>query len=392
MGPTKRIGQVALFFCLVVWHSGSANAQFLLGSEFDTILGPFDAEYLASGGAALDEEAVRALAPTAAAIRAGVANEIASLAISAAGTQYFFGADRTFYVSGNLGSFFIEPPWTTGQGSWSLGLNVTPLDFEVFNDDRLDSLFDFSAYVPLTGQVERLLESRYDLHGTLVTLCGTYGLTDRWDIGFVAPYVKLTGEGYWEYSFLGIPLADFHETAEGISDIVLRTKYELYEVEDLNNLTTWSVGADVKLPTGDDDELLGTGDWGFRVRTLFGKRFGRIYPTVELAYYWAGVDAIESVYSPTRIKTGIDDNDFDALEFKAAIPVNLIEEKWTVSAEYLGRRYNHSSPDRTASDIGISTRFKVLDSFFLHGGIRFPQDETGLRGKWISTFGGEIRF
>ena len=381
------VAAVIIVFC------PSGDAQPVLGTDFDSILGPFDADFLVSGGAELEEEAVVALTPTAAAIQAAIANEIASLAISAAGTQYFFAADRSFYVSGNLGSFFIEPPWTSGQGSWSLGLNVTELRFDNFNGKQLDSLFDFDSYVPFLGQEVRVLESNYDLYGTLYTLSGTLGVAEDWDVGFVLPYVKLMGKGDWAYSYLGVPLADFHETAEGISDIFLRTKYELLEIEDLYNLTTWSVGADIKLPNGDEDELLGTGDWGYRLRTLAGKRFWRIYPTVELAYYWAGVDAIDDFeIASGTVDTGIDGNDFDAFEFNAAVPINLIEEKWTVSAEYLLRRYNRSGPHRTAVDWGFSTRFKINDYCFIQGGVRIPQDENGLRAEYIPTIGGEFRF
>ena len=390
---TDRAVARNLMVCLAVLAvvPSGVRGQFLLGTDFDSVLGPFDAERLASTGVALDPAAVAALAPTAAAIRAAIANEIASLAISAAGTQYFFGADRTFYVSGNLGSFFIEPPWTSGEGSWALGMNVSTFDFDVFNESRLDNLFDFTSFVPAVGADIKVLESNYDLRGTLFTFCGTYGLTEHWDVGFVAPYVKLIGEGDWTFWF-GQGIADFHESDEGISDIVLRTKYELFELEDLDNLTTWSVGADVKLPTGDEDKLLGTGGFGYRLRTLLGKRFGRIYPTIELAYYWAGVDAIEKVYSPGLVRTGIDDNDLDTFEFKAAVPINLVEEKWTVAVEYLSRRLNRNRPNRNTADLGFSTRFKLNDTVFLQGGVRIPQDESGLRAELIPTFGGEIRF
>ena len=392
----------------------AVQAQPALGTHFDTILGPFNTEFLVSEGVGLGEEVVRALAPTAAGIQAAIANEIASLAISAAGTQYFFGPDRTFYVSGNLGSFYMEPPWTSGQGSWSVGLNVTALEFDAFNGKQLDDLFDFlySGSVEIGGveyPFAYKYESNYKLWGRLYALSGTYGITDHCDIGFVAPYVKLTGKGDWSHmsrddgawvpsSFYPEGLADFRESVEGISDIILRLKYEVVEVEDLNSLTTWSVGADVKLPTGDEDKLLGTGGWGYRLRNLLGKRFGRVYPTLEVAYYWAGVNAIEEVRTvdnigrPITIDTGIDDNDFDAFEFKVAVPVNLFEERWTISAEYLLRRYNRCGPNRTAVDLGVSSRLKVSDSFFLQGGIRIPQDENGLRPEVIPTIGGEIRF
>ena len=86
------------------------------------------------------------------------------------------------------------------------------------------------------------------------------------------------------------------------------------------------------------------------------------------------------------------DNDFNAFEFKAAVPINLVEEKWTVAVEYLGRRFDHGGSNRTAGDLGFSSRFKISDSFFVQGGVRIPLDETGLRADVIPTFGGEFRF
>ena len=76
----------------------------------------------------------------------------------------------------------------------------------------MDKLFDFSAFVPLAGDTIKVLESNYDLRGTLFTFSGTYGLTEHWDVGFVAPYVKLIGEGDWAFWF-GQAVADFHDSS-----------------------------------------------------------------------------------------------------------------------------------------------------------------------------------
>ncbi len=384
------------FFVLTgicIWLAANANAQSGLPfHDFESVLGFYHPDVLGdpAQGGAIDAEVLERLASVSAALQGAIANEIANLSISAAGTQYFFGPDRMFYVSENLGTFFIEPPWTTGEGNGSFGLNTSYLDFKTFQGDDLDEIFDFYDD---TGT--QTWDADYELRGQLTTLSMTYGVTERLDVGLIIPMVYLEGKGDGGFSgLINFEVTDFEESCTNVADVFLRFKYELLEIEDLNRLLTWSVGLDVKLDNGDEELLLGTGDFGYRLRTLIGKRIGRIYPVVEVGYYFAGVDVEDSFVvndvsgGQHTIQTGIEDSDFDAFEFKFGLPVTLIDERWTLSAEWM---LSHSD-FATTNDLGVTTRYKINDRLFVQGGIRIPVDDDGLRTDFVPTIGGEFRF
>ena len=371
----------------------SASGQTALFTEFDTVLGFFHPDNLVGTdtGAGQSAEFVEHLVSTSSAMQAAVANEIANLAISAAGTQYFFGRDRMVYASGNFGSFFVEPPWTTGAGNGSIGINTTHIDFQTLQGTDFDELYDL-----YDDQGNKVWETDYNLRGQLTTLSMTFGVTDKLDVGFIIPMVHLEGDGSAGINLFGteVPIADFEESYTNTADMLLRLKYELLEVEDLDNLFTWSVGFDFKADNGDEEKLLGTGDLGYRFRTLVGKRYGRVYPVMELAYYFAGVDVPSRLTgrSPTgevvTFDTGLEDDDFNAFEIRAALPITVFEERWTLGVEWM---LSHSK-FATTNDVAVSSRFRVNDQLFMQGGVRFPVDDQGLRTDFMPTLGGEFRF
>ncbi|RJP31959.1 MAG: hypothetical protein C4527_06800 [Candidatus Omnitrophota bacterium] len=356
------------------------------------MLGFYHPHFLA-GQAILEEAVVRRLGAVSSALQAAAANEIANLSISAAGTQYFFGRDRMFYVSESLGTYFIEPPWTTGAGNGSVGINTSYLDFRTLQGRGMSRIFDF-----YNADGDLAWQGDYCLTGQLTTLSMAYGVMDRLDLGLIVPLVYLDGEGKGRFARVAnFPdITDFNESITDVADIFIRAKYEILEIEDLDNLFSWSAGVDVKLNNGDSDELLGTGDVGVRLRTSVGKRIGRFYPVVELAYNFAGVDAVNRMTVLDRnvpdavitFPTGVEDDDFNAFEIRCGLPVALIAEKWTLSMEWM----HSNSSFAVTNDWGVSTRIKINDQFFVQGGVRIPLDDEGLRTDFIPTIGCEYRF
>ncbi|MEW6234849.1 MAG: hypothetical protein AB1656_05640 [Candidatus Omnitrophota bacterium] len=395
MNPARVLTRLVLPSLAAIFSmlplSAAAQGIQLPFTNFDSVLGFYHPSVL-SGQALLQPVVVQRLGSVASSLQAAAANEIANLSISAAGTQYFFGKDRMFYASNNLGTYFIEPPWTNGAGNGSFGVNTAYLDFQTFQDQGLDEIFDF--YNASTGK--KAWEGNYGLWGVLTSFSFVYGLTEKLDMGVIVPMVYLEGDGFGEFAGLeGFPsITDFQRSYTDAADIILRAKYELYEVEDLDDLFCWTVGVDIKLNNGDEDLLLGTGDFGYRLRTAVGKRFGPFYPVIEIAYNFAGVAAQTemSVLNPSggtqTFRTGVEDGDFNAFEVRCGLPIALVEDRWTFSVEWM-----HSNSDfAVTNDLGVSTRLKVMEQFYLQGGVRIPLDEDGLRTDFIPAFGGEYRF
>jgi len=72
--------------------------------------------------------------------------------------------------------------------------------------------------------------------------------------------------------------------ATGLGDISLRAKLNL----NASPRATFSLLADARLPTGDADNFLGAGSFGFRGLGVFSARFGTFTPHVNGGFFYRG--------------------------------------------------------------------------------------------------------
>jgi hypothetical protein len=132
----------------------------------------------------------------------------------------------------------------------------------------------------------------------------SYGLTNRWDVGVVVPVVRVelspsitstidriaTGANDTIHTWDGrggtTKIETLSGTASGIGDVVLRTKYRLFDVPSGGI----AAGVDVRLPTGDKENLLGTGAVQTKLLLIASGEFSRIAPHVNLGYTFSRGD------------------------------------------------------------------------------------------------------
>ena len=128
----------------------------------------------------------------------------------------------------------------------------------------------------------------------------TYGLTRYWDVGIVLPIVHLHMRADAEATIVRNssvsqqvhnfgPQSDSPRSTgggdeTGIGDVILRTKYNF--LRDRPGLPDLAIVGDIKLPTGDEDDLLGTGDTNFRALLVVSRTFGLLTPHVNFGYEW----------------------------------------------------------------------------------------------------------
>jgi hypothetical protein len=271
----------------------------------------------------------------------------------------------------NLGSLFVEPPWTVGKGAFSLSLGYTYLDFKHMEGKRLNNLFDDRSIG---------LDIDFDLKSHVVLLSSSYGILENLDIGIIVPYLFLEGKGKTRLDNVG-EVTSYSERTSGIGDVLLRLKYNPYARDE----TFLTFGFDVSLPTGDKKEFHGMGDPGYRVRALFAKKaFERFYPSLELAYFWSGVQDSFPLAPDPGFKT----SDFNAFEYKLSIPYR-VTDYWTTSAELIG---SYTRIFHNQLDLGLTQKLSLSRDFVIQGGVRIPLDENGLRTGIFPNVGLEYRF
>jgi hypothetical protein len=146
------------------------------------------------------------------------------------------------------------------------------------------------------------LSLRVDL--TVTSFFLTYGLLDKVDIGVVLPIVSASLRGTSAAQLIpfgGPTVAHFfggtsespelsasrfeEGSATGIGDIAARLKINLSQSE----RTGFAILADARLPTGSDEDLLGSGRFAARGLGILSGRFGSFSPHANIGYlYRAG--------------------------------------------------------------------------------------------------------
>jgi hypothetical protein len=215
----------------------------------------------------------------------------------------------------SFGPIYADRADTIGKGKFAVGVN-----FSHFSFNRIDdvSLRDGGVEIVLTHQdlppvgcclrpffegdvitTRTSLEIKTDI--TAFTF--SYGVTDRLDVGAAIPVVKVQIQALTEATIdklatggssntVGIhrfPNGEDSETfqqsgsASGVGDVVLRAKYRAIS----RARAGLAVGLDVRLPSGEERDLLGTGATQVKGFLIGSAHLGAFSPHVNGGYTWS---------------------------------------------------------------------------------------------------------
>jgi hypothetical protein len=220
------------------------------------------------------------------------------------------GRIQTHLISG--GPIYAERAPSLGRHKLLLGVLLTQMGFQSLRGIPIsDLLFNF-RHVDIPGtpglgnpiQENNILQVRTALavRTWAASFFATYGITNGFDIGVAVPvvYTAITGRSDAHiipfgstsvYSFGG-PAEDpkvgetsFQEgSAIGLGDIGVRLKLSLRQGGKLG----FALQGDVRLPTGDVDNLLGLGTVAVRGMGVASAEFGRFTPHLNVGYLYRG--------------------------------------------------------------------------------------------------------
>lgn len=211
---------------------------------------------------------------------------------------------------------YTESSATVGEGLFLVGTNASHFNLSKIRGEDLD---DLSFVFQQDGGGDRIVVNMpFDINATVFTLHGTYGVTNRFDIGFALPVVRLEvdnvnttfrveGENTGcRYSPDGLncegqgsrdvspPLFNFVDNKSDqetfLETLSLRAKYR-FPVSVRSGRIAAVV--DVRLPLRTGDSMLGSGNFGTRL-TFIGEydRLSTFQPYVNVgAQFWNGVNS-----------------------------------------------------------------------------------------------------
>ncbi len=274
-------------------------------------------------------------------LNTAVGSELTLLPVVSPGAGIVYTFDRSLGVftasTEDFGPILSERAETIGRHKWNLGFSFQRFDFHTLDgvdlknlpavfthlDDKGDIGTNPSVNCTINpkgptdsntgscGFVRDVISTttRISLRVNQFTSYATYGLTSRLDVSLVIPIVNVrmnvssdativdnSHSGDHQFKQPGNPSCpspqgqallpacanqSFFNTrnATGIGDIVLRGKYTLWRGERAG----LAVGADLRLPSGDEQNFLGAGTVGFKPFAVLSYR-ARLSPHVNVGY------------------------------------------------------------------------------------------------------------
>ena len=261
------------------------------------------------------------------------------------GTGVFVRSTKSF------GPILAERAETIGASRASFGVAYQRFTFDTIEDldlNRVPAVF--------THDNAHLLGGRQDVVTTLnsinasvsqFTTFVTLGITDRFDVSIAVPIVatdvKVVSEATIRRLGTTNPLTHFFRlsdgdigdrrlftataSASGIGDLTLRMKGTLKKTAS----TGLAVGLDVRMPTGDEMELLGSGTAGVQPFAIWSGTYQKVSPHVNAGYQWNGSSVLAG--NPA---TGESADFPDQVNYVAGADVG-VNGRLTVALDVLGR-------------------------------------------------------
>ncbi len=327
-----------------------------------------------------------------------VASQLTSLPIPspASGFTYSFDDDLGTYTRSatSFGPILAERAETIGKEQFSFGFTTQHFGFDKMDDLELSSfpaLFQHSPTVdPNSPFLKDLISARnsIDFRITQATAFFSYGVTDALDVSVALPFINTELDARSQLDINRIGTHDdptfphtFQEgqdvaqgrfsngsSASGIGDVIFRIK---------GTATRWekaalALGADVRLPTGDELNFLGSGAAGFKPFAVVSSNLGRVSPHANFGFQFNG-ESILAGDVVTGVKAALP-NQF-TYSFGADIGVS---EKMTFAADLLGRRLVDANivgvQNFSATD---GTVFPILE--FAPGGVNQTDASVGFK-------------
>jgi hypothetical protein len=298
-------------------------------------------------------------------------------------------------ASQTFGPFYVERALTTGAGQASIGFNLqyaryTSLDGNDLRDGSFVTVANQFRDEPTPFDTETLT---LDVQTKTAMFLANVGVSDRVDLGAAVPLIRLDISGSRVNDYRGTALLQARATAEttGLGDIAVRTKVRLTP----DGPGAIAAGVEARLPTGREEDLLGSGKLALRF--------------TGLASYEAG---ISSVYGNFTVGTGGIGRE---LAYSGAVAI-AATPRVTVVGELLARQIDGleridavSAPhpriagvdtirliptgDKELTAFGVAgIKWNVGGTWLLHAHVLMPLMQHGLTSEFTPTIALEHTF
>ncbi|HOC18989.1 MAG TPA: hypothetical protein PKK95_12005 [Vicinamibacterales bacterium] len=287
-----------------------------------------------------------------------IAGQLASLPLPspASGFTYTFDTTTGTFVRStqSYGPILTDRAETIGRGRFSFGFNVQFFSFDTLeglNLGGIPAVFTHDNF-QLGGGLADIVSTVNSIEASVgqMTAAVTYGVTGRFDVSLAVPMVRTRLSVRSDASIQRVGTEDpsihfFRDpdapegygthrqffasgTATGLGDVLVRVKGTAFR----EGSRGVALGLDVRLPTGDERDLLGSGALGIKPFAAVSLGWGRFSPHINVGYQWNGRSVLAgNVKADTRAKMP------DQLLFSVGADIG-VSDRFSLAADVLGAR------------------------------------------------------
>jgi hypothetical protein len=219
------------------------------------------------------------------------------LATPASGFIYTFDKQKGVYVRSveSFGPLLAQRVQTIGRHRAYMAFTYQWFDFTEIDGNDLNHVPILFSFPSTEGaQVVTETDNRIETKVNQFVVFGTFGLSDRIDVSVAIPFQRISMEvtsNGTEFSTTTSATTSFTQylpgEASGIGDVVISSKGTLLKWEEYG----LAIGGELHLPTGDEQNFLGTGAVGIKPYLVLARN-GKVAPHLNLGYRWNGSSAL----------------------------------------------------------------------------------------------------
>lgn len=353
-----------------------------------------------------------------------MATELSRLPMGSPASGILFSFDRSLGVvtrsQESYGPVLMERAETIGRRRLYLAAS-----YQFYNFSSLDGLDLKHTPVVFTqaGSPDYVItDTRTDIKVHQVTFYATYGLTNRIDISTAIPVVDMrfavsctanivrvaplstlafksgsTSKTFPAPGGAAIPSGN----ASGLGDVLFRVKGTVLKRERMGV----ALGMDVRAPTGDAANLLGSGATGVKPFVAASYR-ARVSPHANLGFEWNGRSIMAG-----DVSTGTDGKLPNSLVYGGGVDVGATK-RWTIAVDLMGQRLSNYERISLTSfvdvngvthanipqvgvnrnpanidDLSVGAKVDPWRNLLLTANVMFKLNDAGLRAKAVPLAG-----
>jgi hypothetical protein len=319
-------------------------------------------------------------------------------------TYEFDSSTGTFTRSTrSFGPILAERADTIGRGKAAVGFSLQRFDFTQFDGvplSRVPAVFTHDDSQLGGGRADVITTvNSIEASVTQSTTYLTYGAGSRVDVSLAVPLIRTAISMISDATIVRIGTAsnpaihffsdpaalggygnhrEFLASGEatGLGDLLVRVKATAFKT----GRAGIAVGLDARLPTGNEEQLLGSGSLGLRGFEAFSMQLGPFAPHMNVGYQWNGATVLAGDIS-TGQKGDLPN------EVTYAVGADLgIERRLSLAFDILGR---HSANTAHLSEVPFTTQGTDPETLsnisFKSGSLDVVNGAIGLKGNIAGT-------